>query len=324
MTAAARDRAGAELKKIVAAAVFIIVEAPGVFYCNGQPVAKKDVCPDVVWLSHDVWRYKLLGPLLEVAISQNPKWVQGHMAGLDHPAWRKILLNGTRVTKSIGASVPVAEYVMAHALSLMVPLDQQRQAQNAVRWVVTPYKEVRGSRWTIVGLGGIGREVAARAAAFGAQIIGVRRTPGIDQNFGTTHELEALPDLLREADVVLLSIPATRKTHKLADAAFFAALKPGAILINVARGSLIDYDALRAGLKVNRPAHAVLDTFEKEPLDRDSWLWTHPQVRVTAHTSWFGNKNGERMDAQFLENFARFAAGDPLVSEADISEAELA
>jgi phosphoglycerate dehydrogenase-like enzyme len=218
----------------------------------------------------------------------------------------------------------MAEYVMAHALSLIVPLDSQRDAQRGRQWIATPFKEVNGSRWTIVGLGAIGREVASRALAFGARVTGVRRTPGEDPILGITHSLEELPGLLGDADVVVLAIPATRETRRMADARFFAALKTGAILINIARGGLIDLQALRTGLGSNKPGRVVLDTFEEEPLDPGSWLWDHPKVRVSAHTSWYGDKNGDRMDAQFLENLARFGSGQPLLNEASVREAELA
>jgi phosphoglycerate dehydrogenase-like enzyme len=312
-TTSAYERVGTKLRQIMPAALFITVAAPGIYACEGLTIAEEDIQPDIVWISHDAWDAKLTDVLMKVALRSQPKWVQGHMAGLDNAWWRRMLTNGTRVTKSIGAAVPIAEYVMAHALSLIVPLDAQRDAQLAHQWIVTPFKEVNGSRWTIVGLGAIGREVAFRALAFGACVTGVRRTPGEDPVLGITYGLDEMPGLLGNADVVVLAIPATRETRRMADARFFAALKPGAILINIARGGLVDLEALRGGLESNKPGRVVLDTFEEEPLDPGSWLWDHPKVRLSAHTSWFGDKNGARMDAQFLENLARFGSGQPLL-----------
>lgn len=305
-------------------ALFITVDAPGVYVCESRTMAEEDIQPDIIWISQDAWQANLVKVMMNVALCSRPKWVQGHMAGLDNAEWLGILTNGTRVTKSIGGAVPMAEYVMAHALNMFVPLERQRDAQLERRWLLTPFKEVNGSQWTIVGWGSIGREIAYRALAFGAQVTAVRRTPGKDPIIGQTHGLDELPRLLGSADVVVLAVPATRETRRIANAGFFAALKYGAVLINVARGSLIDLEALRRGLDFNRPGRAILDVFEEEPLDPRSWLWDHPKVRVTAHTSWFGDKNGERMDTQFLENLARFGSGLPLLNEASIREAESA
>jgi len=109
----------------------------------------------------------------------------------------------------------------------------------------------------------------------------------------------------------------------MCDAAFFKALKPGAILINIGRGGLIDEDALRAGLDRGQPAHAVLDVFATEPLPPDSWFWDHPKVRVSAHTSNSGDGNLARGDELFLDNLARYLAKQPLRNEADPAEVGL-
>jgi phosphoglycerate dehydrogenase-like enzyme len=106
--------------------------------------------------------------------------------------------------------------------------------------------------------------------------------------------------------------------------AFFAALKPGAILINIGRGGLVDEDALRRGLDAGRPAHAVLDVFQTEPLPEDHWIWSHPQIRVSAHTSNSGDGVQPRADIQFIENLERYLAGEPLMNEAERSEVGLA
>ncbi len=109
----------------------------------------------------------------------------------------------------------------------------------------------------------------------------------------------------------------------MCDAAFFQALKPGAILLNIGRGGLVDEDALKAGLDRDQPAHAVLDVFQTEPLPADSWFWDHPKVRVSAHTSNSGDGNLGRGDALFLENLRRYLAKEPLLNEADPSEVGL-
>jgi len=109
----------------------------------------------------------------------------------------------------------------------------------------------------------------------------------------------------------------------MADATFFAAMRPGALLINIARGALVDEDALRAGLAANQPGFAVLDVFATEPLPQDSWLWDHPRVRVSAHTSNAGDRTGARGDDLFLANLTRFLDGQPLLNEATPAEVGL-
>jgi phosphoglycerate dehydrogenase-like enzyme len=91
-------------------------------------------------------------------------------------------------------------------------------------------------------------------------------------------------------------------------------MKPGAILVNIGRGGLVDEDALRAGLDRDQPAHAVLDVFKTEPLPADSWFWDHPKVRVTPHASNRGALTGARGDQLFLDNLARYARDQPLVN----------
>lgn len=111
------------------------------------------------------------------------------------------------------------------------------------------------------------------------------------------------------------------ETRDLANAGFFAAMKPGSILINIGRGGLLDEDALRASLDADRPGHAVLDVFKTEPLPADSLIWDHPKVRVTPHASNRGALTGARGEALFLENLGRYLRCEPLlnlVNPADI------
>jgi phosphoglycerate dehydrogenase-like enzyme len=100
-------------------------------------------------------------------------------------------------------------------------------------------------------------------------------------------------------------------------------MKPGAVLINIGRGGLVDDEALRRGLDRDQPAQAVLDVFTKEPLPADNWMWNHPKIRVTAHTSHFGHGTMGRGDTLFLDNLKRFLAGEPLLNEASKSEVGL-
>ena len=227
-----------------------------------------------------------------------------------------MMARGVRLTKSSAQSPPIAEYVVSHALSLLHPISAQAHAQAARTWTTIPFREIAATTWVLIGYGAIGREIEKRIAPFGVTTIIVRRSGG-DATLGD------MGAVLGKADVVVLACALNDATRELADAAFFAALKPGAILLNIGRGGLVDETALRAGLDRDQPAHAVLDVFETEPLAPDAWFWNHPKVRVTAHTANAGDGVLARGDALFLENLRRFRAGETLLSEATLEEVGL-
>jgi len=132
--------------------------------------------------------------------------------------------------------------------------------------------------------------------------------------------LAELPDLLPDTDVLVLATPLTAETRHLGNAANFARMKPGSVLVNVGRGGLVDEPALLAALDRDAPAHAVLDVFETEPLPPDSPFWSHPKVALTPHSSGMSVGNAPRNDALFLDNLRRFVAGEPLEHEATAAD----
>jgi phosphoglycerate dehydrogenase-like enzyme len=129
--------------------------------------------------------------------------------------------------------------------------------------------------------------------------------------------------VLPQTDVVVLACALNDQTRYLANDAFFGALKKGAILINIGRGALVDAEALKRGLDRDQPGHAVLDVFEQEPLPVDNWMWSHPKIRISAHTSPFGSGTPRRGDELFLENLKRYLKGEALLNEATRAEVGL-
>ena len=190
-------------------------------------------------------------------------------------------------------------------------------------WKRVDFREVASTRWLMLGFGNIGREIAQRLKPFGAHLTVVRRSNAADPLVDAVHPASDLPRLLPDADVVVLAAPLNDETRDLAGEAFFQAMKPGAILINIARGEIVDEDALRRGLDRDQPARAVLDVFRTEPLPADHWAWDHPKVRLTAHTSNAGDGLLARGDALFLDNLRRYMAGEPLRNEATKAEVGL-
>jgi len=328
MTAEARQRTHSRLSSLGAELDIITFEADGTFQRNGTPVPAEAVDPEVFWLSLDAYSGPNPGARLGAFASQVMKgtkgrWIQVFSAGLDHPLFKALMDKGLRLTKSQAQSPAIADYVLSHALSLLHPIADQVAAQGRLEWCTVPFREVASTHWLLVGYGAIGQEIARRVKGFGAAVTVVRRNPGPDDLVDAVRLQSDLPGLLPDADVVVLACPLNAETLNLADAAFFAAMKPGALLINIGRGQLVDEDALRAGLDRRQPAHAVLDVFRTEPLPADAWFWSHPQVRVTGHASHAGDGVRGRGDSQFLENLRRYIDGRPLIAEAHPDEARL-
>ena len=292
---------------------------------DGQPISVEDVNPEVVWLSLDSYASGTLGPLFgRLMKTEAPRWTQIMAAGIDNPMFRSIMEKGVRISKSSAQATPIAEYVIAHALSLQVPILAAAALQAKHEWKSTPYHEVARTRWLMAGFGNIGHEIAKRIKPFGVHLTVVRRSPAAEGDL--VDQVITLKDIhteLPQADVVVLACALNDETRNMCDDGFFRAMKPGAVLINIGRGGLVDEDALRAGLDRDQPGHAVLDVFQTEPLPADAWLWDHPKVRVTAHTSNSGDGNLDRGDDLFLENLRRYLAKEPLLNEADKSEVGL-
>ena len=244
-------------------------------------------------------------------------------AGVDNPAFKMVMGKGLRLSKSSAQAPAIAEYVMAHALSLLHPIAEQRRVQGDREWTYVNFREIGSTRWLMVGFGAIGTEIAKRLHPFGAPLTVVRRSPAPEPLAADVRPTADLLTLLPDADVVVLACALNDETRGMADAAFFAAMKPGALLINIARGGLVDEAALKAGLDRDQPAMAVLDVFETEPLPADAWFWDHPKVRVTGHCSNAGDGVLARGDPLFLENLRRYRAGEPLLNEASLSEVGL-
>ena len=288
------------------------------FLIDGASVPPGEVDIDYFWLSNHVNAGGFQQAAFNVVLDCKSVGVlQTFNAGLDNPIYKNISDKGTRICNSSAQAVAISEYVMAHALSLIHPIDLQRDQQAAKQWKTTPFREISRMNWLIVGYGPIGQEVAQRVKSFGATTTVVRRSPQITDLVDQSGTMADLAAFLPAADVIVLACPLNAETRGFVNEGFFAALKEDAILINIARGALIDDAAMIAALDDNRFAAAVLDVFDPEPLPEDNALWSHPKVRVTPHTSFAGNGGRARWDQLFLDNITRFANGEPIASEVD-------
>jgi len=249
------------------------------------------------------------------------RWFQSAAAGFDAPIFAELVRRGVLLTTSDANSISIAEYVLRAVLEHFQESALWAEAQVERLWARHDFKEVFGTTWLVVGLGSIGTEVALRARAFGAHVIGVRRRPSGDEPVAEVVTPEGVLEVLPRADVVVLSAPANASTHHFVGTAFLDAMKDTALLVNVGRGSLVDEEALAAALDRGSVAGAVLDVFEVEPLPSDHPWWDDPRVTVTPHNSAGGRGRHARGADLFHENLFRYRRGEPLlrlVTEADL------
>lgn len=253
------------------------------------------------------------------------KWFQAINAGIEQMGHRGLLGRGFIVTTAAGlASAGIAEYAIGSMIMLARDLHGMVRNQEQHIWAREARSlELRGKTLAILGLGEIGRETARRARAFGMYVIASRRTaaPGAtDPDCDELLSYSEIDALLGRADFLVVSAPLTAETHGMLDAARIAALKPGAFVVNVARGAIFDQAALTAALKSGKVAGAALDVFDPEPLPASDPLWDLPNVIVTPHISGSVEGYTEKAVDIFIANLQRYIAGQPLahVARADL------
>jgi phosphoglycerate dehydrogenase-like enzyme len=249
------------------------------------------------------------------------RWVQLSGTGVDKVA-PAVFDHGRIVTCARGASaVPISEWVMAAILAWAKRLPETFLSEPPRYWNFPnpALDRVEGSTVALVGLGGIGAAIASRALAFGMDVRALRRTDAPSPVAGV-QVVRSLDELLPGAAHVVLAAPATARTRHLIDSDAFAKMTPGVHLVNIARGSLVDQDALQLALDDGPVAMATLDTVDPEPLPAGHWLYTHPKVRVTAHISWYTPQLQAAAVDIFIANVDRYRRGEPLLHVVDLDE----
>jgi phosphoglycerate dehydrogenase-like enzyme len=273
----------------------------------------------------DVALASRLSPAM-VQQAQRLRWVHSTAAAVGILPLSELSERGISVTNSRGIqAVTIAEHVMGGLLVLSRRFNLMIEAQRERRWIQNELTRdawpwsLHGRRMTILGFGTIGQEVARRAHAFGMRVTGIRRRldqpapPFVDRVLGP----DRLDEALRGCDVLVVSAPFINETDRMIRAEQIAMLNAGAIIINVARGKIIDEPALLEALQNGRLAGAVLDVFEREPLNADSPLWTLPNVVVSPHSSGVRPDHWDEVIDLFSENLRRFQRGEPLLNIVD-------
>ncbi|MBX3650255.1 MAG: D-2-hydroxyacid dehydrogenase [Burkholderiales bacterium] len=249
------------------------------------------------------------------------KWLHVFNAGVDHPVFTEMLQRGVRLSTSAGSTaVPIAQTAITGLLMLARNVPRWLRGQQEHRWdpMRSPDfpRDLVGQTVVVYGLGSIGREIARLARALGLKVIGIRRSPRqAGDPVDELHPPQQLAALLPRADWLVLAAPLTDETRGLINADMLSRLPPGARIINVARGEIIDETALVAALGEGRLGGAYLDVFEKEPLAAESPLWALPNVLVSPHNSAAAQGNDGRVYEMFLANLERWQLGKPLNNE---------
>ncbi len=257
------------------------------------------------------------------AAASRLRWVHSASAGVGSLLFPEIVQSDVLVTNSAGIyAVPIAEYVVGGILALLRGLDLAMAAKMHRRWDKEPFdgahsplREMGELRVLIIGGGGIGGAIGERLAALGSQCTAVRRRPELGPPAGCSEVAgpDQLDELLPRHNVLVVAAPATSETRGMVTGERLDRLSKAAIVVNVARGSLLDEEALIDRLRDGRLRGAVLDVFREEPLSPDSPLWGIPSAILTPHVSGVSpNVYWERQSALLLENWNSYVRGEPL------------
>ncbi len=266
------------------------------------------------------------------------KWIQLLSAGADHVLGGPLKSTPMAITTASGIhATPIAEYTLASMLAYAHRIHLAIRAQVRREWMrsgafMAGVDDIRGQTLGIIGYGSIGRETARLAAAFGMKVIALKRNPAdradpgwspaglgdpegkIPSRIFGADEREAI---LRESDYISVTLPLTDHTRKFIGEREFAAMKPGAYLVNIGRGEVIDERAMAAALTAAKIGGAGLNVFEHEPLEASSPLWDMENVILTPHISGASRGYMDKACELFAENLKRFAANRPLLNLVD-------
>lgn len=245
-----------------------------------------------LFLSHPIGRFV------------NLKYIQLTSAGFDRVPMEYVKENHIEIHNARGVySIPMAEFAIFGVMQLYKQSKFFLKNQKEHTWEKNrELLELFGKKVCILGCGSVGTECAKRFRALGCEVTGIDLSVRRDENYSTILELNKLETVLPESDIVILTLPLTDETKHLMNDEKFMAMKDGAVLVNIARGGIVDTNALIRAL--SRLGGAVLDVFEEEPLGTDSPLWDMENVIVTPHNSFVGDGNGERIADRILENMS--------------------
>jgi phosphoglycerate dehydrogenase-like enzyme len=297
-----------------------------------HPAQTIEEISDELWGKVEILYTDILIP--NPAKTPNLRWIQYHYAGIDFiqntPLAEK---HEIRLTTMSGASaIQEGEYILMSLLALghhmpELILNRSKREWPADRWERFAPRELNDATVGLVGYGSIARETARMLQPFGCKILAAKKDAMRPEDNGYSIEghgdpegnyfhrlypIEALNTMLKECDFVVVTLPLTKETFKIIGEEEFHAMKPGAFLVHISRGGVVDEAAMASALQERRIGGAVVDVFNQEPLPPDSPLWKLPNLIITPHISGFSPNYKERAGALFVENMRRYLNGEPL------------
>lgn len=286
------------------------------------PYDEEGPLPEEIAAAQVVFRW-IAGKAYAKLVEAGPKvtWLHTASAGMDHVLCPEIEGKPNLVVTDSGDAFPtsIGEFVLAWMLAHTHRVPDFLALGREKRWEWTVHGELSGQTVGVVGLGPIGRGIASRCRALGMKTFGFRRSDApCDAVDETLSGPEGLTRLLAESDWLVLACPLTAETRGLLGEAELARMKPGAKLVNVARGPVVNEAALLEALRSGPLSAAVLDVFDIEPLPAESPFWDLPNVYVTCHSSGWTEGLRRRQRELFVENLRRFVTGDPLLGVVDL------
>jgi phosphoglycerate dehydrogenase-like enzyme len=242
---------------------------------------------------------------------KNLKWIQALGTGVDGIVDRPPFREGVLVTNMHGLhgdSVPEAAIMLMLALARDLP--RALRQRNARKWERYPSQLLKGKTVGILGVGAIARSLGPKCKSFGMTVVGISSAPRSVEGFDHMVHKDKIEPAVRDLDFLVLLTPYTAETHGIVGAKVLAAMKPTAFLVNLARGGIVDEEALVRALRDKRLAGAALDVFATEPLPEDHPFWSMDNVIVTPHLGGFHDQYAEEALPTVVDNFRKFLSGD--------------
>lgn len=294
------DRIGEAILDLATDAEFVVIEDDASLSGDASDI-------EIIYWGIGVHRDRRAGKILDSWNDPALRWVQGPGAGYDHPIWMELVDRGVTFTRAADIWVePMAQYIHAWVLGWSQGIEGKIDRSRAHDWTPVAPDDVTARTLGIIGFGGIGRPTARIAQALGMRVLATRRTPGPAPDVDEMYTPDRLHEVLAASDYVVLCTPLTDDTRDLIGAAEFAAMGPRTVMINVARGEIVDETALADALTQGTIRGATIDVTRTEPLPPESPLWDLPNLVITAHQSGEGPRSEERLDALFLDNLERY------------------
>lgn len=233
----------------------------------------------------------------------NLRYIQLTSAGFDRVPMDYVKEHGITINNARGVySIPMAEYAVVGVLNLYKSQRFFFENQREHKWEKKrDIKELEGKKVCIIGCGSVGGECARRFEAFDCVVFGIDTNVREHKNFSCIYHLDDMKKVLSKSDIIIITLPLTEQTYHMFSKEMFDAMKPGAVVVNIARGGLVDTEALIEALR-DRLYGAVLDVFEEEPLAKDSPLWDMENVIITPHSSFVGSSNAKRLGDIIINN----------------------